>query len=249
MAESALTIDGITVSFDGFKAVDGVSMVIEDGELRVLIGANGAGKTTLMDLISGKTKSTDGTVYLFDEDITNKQEFEIARAGIGRKFQIPSVFRDLTVRENLSVAATPSPNVSRNLGFGLPADARDKLGEIIELTALGDVLSKRAGDLSHGQVQWLELGMIIVQNARVILLDEPTAGMTQGETRKTSEIINRLKGQHTILVVEHDMSFVREIAEKITVMHLGKVLAEGPIADIEANAAVRAAYLGKGGIH
>ena len=249
MAEAALTIDGITVSFDGFKAVDSVSTVIEDGELRVLIGANGAGKTTLMDLISGKTRSTDGTVYLFDEDITNKQDFEIARAGIGRKFQIPSVFRDLTVRENLSVAATPSPNVSRNLGFGLPVEARDKLGEIIELTSLGDVLRKRAGDLSHGQVQWLELGMLIVQNARVILLDEPTAGMTQGETRKTSEIINRLKGQHTILVVEHDMTFVREIAEKITVMHLGKVLAEGPITDIESNEAVKAAYLGKGGIH
>ena len=202
-----------------------------------------------MDLISGKTKSTDGTVYLFEEDITNKQEFEIARAGIGRKFQIPSVFRDLTVRQNLSVAATPSPHVSRNLGFGLTPEARDKLGEIIDLIALGDVLGKRAGDLSHGQVQWLELGMLIVQNARVILLDEPTAGMTQGETRKTSEIINRLKGQHTILVVEHDMSFVREIAEKITVMHLGKVLAEGPIGDIETNEEVKAAYLGKGGIH
>lgn len=246
---AALTIDRIGVSFGAFKAVDGVSMVIDDGELRVLLGANGAGKTTLMDLISGKTKSTAGRVFLYEREITNLQEYEIARAGVGRKFQIPSIFRDLTVGQNLSVAAMPAPDVRRNLGIRLPSDRRHALEEIIELTALGDALSARAGDLSHGQMQWLELGMLIAQNAKMILLDEPTAGMTQGETRKTSQIINRLKGRHTILVVEHDMAFVREIAQKVTVMHLGKVLAEGSIAEIEANPDVRAAYLGSGGIH
>jgi len=250
MARSAaLTIDRIGVSFGAFKAIDGVSLAIEDGELRVLLGANGAGKTTLMDLISGRTKSTTGRVHLYEREITNLQEFEIARAGIGRKFQIPSVFRDLTVRENLTVAATRAPYVRRNLGLGLAPSQHRALAEIIELTDLEDSLSMRAGDLSHGQMQWLELGMLIAQDAKMLLLDEPTAGMTQGETLKTSRIINRLKGRHTILVVEHDMAFVREIAERITVMHLGKVLAEGSIAEIEANPDVRAAYLGSGGIH
>ena len=224
-------------------------MIIEDGELRVLLGANGAGKTTLMDLISGKTKSTEGRVFLYDADITNRQEHEIARAGVGRKFQIPAVFRDLTVRENLGVAATGEPSVLRNLRFGLSKAKLDRVAGIVELTGLGDVLGKRAGDLSHGQMQWLELGMLIAQDARVILLDEPTAGMTQVETQKTSRIIRELKGKHTILVVEHDMAFVREIAEKITVMHLGKLLAEGSISEIETNQAVRQAYLGSGGIH
>jgi urea transport system ATP-binding protein len=246
---AALTIDRIGVSFSGFKAVDGVSMIIEDGELRVLLGANGAGKTTLMDLISGKTKSTEGRVFLYDTEITNRQEHEIARAGVGRKFQIPAVFRDLTVRENLGVAATEEPSVLRNLRFGLSKAKLDRVAGIVELTGLGDVLGKRAGDLSHGQMQWLELGMLIAQDARVILLDEPTAGMTQLETQKTSRIIRELKGKHTILVVEHDMAFVREIAETITVMHLGKLLAEGSISEIETNQAVRQAYLGSGGIH
>jgi len=246
---AALTIDSIGVSFGAFKAVDGVSMTIRDGELRVLLGANGAGKTTLMDLISGRTRSTTGRVHLYDQEITNRQEFEIARAGVGRKFQIPSVFRDLTVRQNLMVAATPAPYVRRNLGLSLPPAQHSALAEIIELTDLQDCLSTRAGDLSHGQMQWLELGMLIAQDAKMLLLDEPTAGMTQGETLKTSQIINRLKGRHTILVVEHDMAFVREIAERITVMHLGKVLAEGSIAEIESNPDVRAVYLGSGGVH
>jgi urea transport system ATP-binding protein len=249
VTQAALTIDNIGVSFSGFKAVDGVSMIIDDGELRVLLGANGAGKTTLMDLISGRTKSTEGRVFLRDVEITNRQEHEIARAGVGRKFQIPAVFRDLSVRENLEVAATGEPSVLRNLRFGLSKARQQRVREIVELTGLGDELGKRAGDLSHGQMQWLELGMLIAQDPWVILLDEPTAGMTQIETQKTSRIIKELKGKHTILVVEHDMVFVREIAEKISVMHLGKLLAEGTIAEIETNRAVRDAYLGSGGIH
>ncbi|MEO1283408.1 MAG: urea ABC transporter ATP-binding protein UrtD [Pseudomonadota bacterium] len=249
MANPALIIDGLSVDFGGFKAVDGFSTVIDDGELRVVLGPNGAGKTTMMDLITGNTRSTGGTVTMYGKDITNHAEHEIARAGLGRKFQIPSVFRDLTVFENFEVAVTKQQGVFGNLRFALRASEKEKLDQIIELTQTSDVIDKRAGDLSHGQMQWLELGMLIAQDSRVILLDEPTAGMTQGETYRTSQIIKALKGQHTIIVVEHDMAFVREIAEKITVMHLGKMLAEGRMDVIENDPKVQDAYLGSGGIH
>ncbi|MEL7000790.1 MAG: urea ABC transporter ATP-binding protein UrtD [Pseudomonadota bacterium] len=245
----ALMLDGLGVSFGGFKAVDCFSTVVAHGELRVILGPNGAGKTTMMDLVSGKTASTEGKVFLYGADITNHPEHMIARAGVGRKFQIPSIFRDLRVRENLEVAAVEETGVLRNLRLGLSRAQKQRIDEVIELTRLEDVLDARAGDLSHGQMQWLELGMLIVQEARVILLDEPTAGMTQAETLKTSQIINALKGKHTIIVVEHDMAFVREIAERISVMHMGKLLAEGPMAKIESDPAVQEAYLGSGGIH
>lgn len=248
MAEAALTVDGLAVDFDGFKAVNCVSMIIEEGELRVLLGANGAGKTTLMDLISGKTPSTEGRVYLYDADITNVDEHKIARAGVGRKFQIPSVFKELTVRRNLEVASCRNPGVFANLGFGFSKEARARVDEALELTGLAEHADATAANLSHGQTQWLELGMLVVQNPKLLLLDEPTAGMTQAETYKTAQIINGLKGRHTLLVVEHDMAFVREIAERITVMHLGQVLAEGNVEEIEGNPKVREAYLGSRGI-
>ena len=224
---AALTVDGLSVDFDGFKAVNTVSMIVDEGELRVLLGANGAGKTTLMDLISGKTKSTAGRVFLYENEITNKEEHEIALAGVGRKFQIPSVFKDLTVRRNLEVVSCRDTRVLSNLGFGFSRESEGRVDEVLELIGLSDQAATVAANLSHGQIQWLELGMLMVQNAKVLLLDEPTAGMTQAETLKTSKIINALKGKHTLLVVEHDMAFVREIAERITVMHLGQVLAEG----------------------
>ncbi|MFP6730427.1 MAG: urea ABC transporter ATP-binding protein UrtD [Alphaproteobacteria bacterium] len=245
---AALTIDGIGVDFGGFKAVDNFSMTVEEGELRVLLGANGAGKTTLMDLISGKTKSTEGRILLHDRDITNWQEHKIAREGVGRKFQIPTVFRELTVRENFEVAGFNHHGVLLNVGSRRKKIAADRIEEVTNLVNLRGKLSDRAGSLSHGETQWLELGMVLVQNPKIILLDEPSAGMTVQETLKTSQIINDLKGRHTLIVVEHDMAFVREIAEKITVMHLGKVLAEGVIQDIENNQAVKDAYLGRGGI-
>ena len=245
MAQAALTIDGIGVDFEGFKAVNGVSLIIEEGELRVLLGANGAGKTTLMDLISGKTKSTEGRVFLHDTDITNWEEHRIARAGVGRKFQIPSVFKELTVRRNLEVASCKNPGVFANLGFGFPA--RAKVDEVLELIGLTEDSDRVAAYLSHGQTQWLELGLLITQDPKIILLDEPTAGMTQAETHKTSLIVNNLRGRHTIIVVEHDMAFVREIAERITVLHLGQVLAEGSVSEIETNPRVREAYLGSKG--
>jgi urea transport system ATP-binding protein len=242
---AALTIDGLSVDFDGFKAVNSVSMIIDEGELRVLLGANGAGKTTLMDLISGKTKSTGGRVFLYDTEITNLEEHKIAGAGVGRKFQIPSVFKDLTVRRNLEVAScSTDTRVLANLGFGFSRAGEERVDEVLELTGLTEEARTVAANLSHGQTQWLELGMLMVQNAKVLLLDEPTAGMTQAETLKTSKIINALKGKHTLLVVEHDMAFVREIAQRITVMHLGQVLAEGSVTEIEQNPKVKEAYLG-----
>jgi urea transport system ATP-binding protein len=248
MAQTALTIDGLSVDFEGFKAVNQVTMTIDDGELRVVLGANGAGKTTLMDLISGKTKSTSGRVFLHDTDITNWEEHKIARAGIGRKFQIPSVFKELTVRRNLEVASCRNPGVFANLRFGFSADAERNVDEVLELIGLVEEADHVAAYLSHGQTQWLELGLLITQNPKIILLDEPTAGMTQAETHKTSLIVNHLKGRHTIVVVEHDMAFVREIAERITVLHLGQVLAEGNVEEIENNPKVREAYLGSKGI-
>jgi len=245
---TALELQSLGVSFGGFKAVDGVSLRVADGELRVLLGANGAGKTTLMDLISGKTASTTGRVLLYGRDLTNRPEYRIARAGIGRKFQIPSVFRELSVRHNLCVAASREPSILRNLrwGFGHGIDAR--VDEILNLIGLEAEQHRLGGDLSHGQTQWLELGLLIAQDPKVILLDEPTAGMTAAETRKTAQILKSLRGRHTILVVEHDMAFVRDIAEHITVLHLGRVLAEGNVAEIERDPRVRQAYLGSHGI-
>src|SRR6516165_4532924 len=197
MAQAALTIDGLSVDFEGFKAVNQVSMIVDEGELRVLLGANGAGKTTLMDLISGKTPSTEGRVFLFDTDITNREEHQIARAGVGRKFQIPSVFKELTVRRNLEVASCRNPKVLANLAFGFSATARARVDEVLDLIDLTHLAAVLAGNLSHGQTQWLELGLLMVQNPKVLLLDEPTSGMTQAETLKTSLIVNELKGQHT----------------------------------------------------
>ncbi len=245
---AALIIDNIGVDFDGFKAVDNFSMTVEEGELRVLLGANGAGKTTLMDLISGKTKSTEGKIFLRDKDITNWQEHKIAREGVGRKFQIPTVFRELTVRENFEVAGFEYRGVLLNVGPRHKKISTKRIEDVIDLVQLREKEGDRAGNLSHGETQWLELGMVLVQNPKIILLDEPSAGMTVQETLKTSQIINDLKGKHTLIVVEHDMAFVREIAETITVMHLGKVLAEGSIQEIENNQAVKDAYLGRGGI-
>lgn len=248
MTLRSLTLDGLTVDFSSFRAIDNVSTVVDAGELRVLLGANGAGKTTLMDLISGKTKPTGGRVFVGDDEITGLEEHRIARAGIGRKFQIPSVFRNLTVQRNLEVAACPSTGVFANLHIGISTKERRRVAEILDLIGLETRAGVDAAVLSHGETQWLELGMLMAQNPSIILLDEPTAGMTEVETMKTASILKQMRGRHTIVVVEHDMAFVREIANRVTVLHLGRVLAEGTIANIEGNEAVRAAYLGSKGI-
>jgi len=243
-----LELRNITVDFSGFLAISGLDLAVREGELRCLIGPNGAGKTTALDVICGKTRAASGQVVFDGRDITRLEEHRIARLGIGRKFQVPSVFRELTVRQNLEVAYCRSPGVVRNLfRFGNSAISH-QLDKLAELVGLEDAMDQPAGTLSHGQTQWLEIALLVAQDARLILMDEPTAGMTAQETHKTAVLFNRLKGRHTLIVVEHDMAFIKEISDIISVMHQGRLLAEGTVPEIEANAEVRDAYLGSGGI-
>lgn len=216
----ALAPEELGVQFAGLKAVDRVSLTVAQGELRVLLGANRAGKTTLMDLISGKTRSTEGRAFIDGVNVTNCEEHRIARMGVGRKFQIPGVFRELTVRDNLAVASCERVTIFSNLGFGPSRQQQRRIDDVLEVSGLSGVANRLAGNLSHGETQWLELGLVIAQRPKVLLLDEPTAGMTQSETHKTAGIVKRLRGQYTVIVVEHDTAFIREIAERITVMHV-----------------------------
>ena len=243
-----LVIDKLCVEFNGFKAVTDLSINVKKGELRCLIGPNGAGKTTALDLICGKTKSSSGSIRYCGKELTHLEEHMIARSGVGRKFQVPSVFRQLTVRDNLEVALCRHVGVVANVfqsGRSAEADGLEKLAEFV---GLQDELDKPAAYLSHGQTQWLEIALLLAQDSELILLDEPAAGMTNQETRKTAEICNRLKGKHTIIVVEHDMGFVREIGDVISVMHQGSLLAEGTAEEVSNNAKVKEVYLGSIGI-
>lgn len=244
-----LSIQDLVVQFGGFKAVNGLSLEIKKGELRCLIGPNGAGKTTVLDLICGKIKSTSGTIVYREQQIANAEEHLIARAGIGRKFQIPSVFAQLTVRQNLEVAQCKQVGVFANVFKRTQPRETDRLEALAEFVGLQDELEKPASFLSHGQTQWLEIALLMGQDCELILLDEPTAGMTIGETQKTAEICNQLKGKHTLIVVEHDMGFVREIGDVLSVMHQGSLLAEGNAADISSNPKVKEVYLGTIGIN
>lgn len=244
-----LELRNVEKKYGDFTVIDGFNLTVNKGELRCLLGPNGAGKTTCMDLISGRQKLTNGQVFFQGEDITGESEHVIVRRGIGRKFQVPAVFKELTVSDNLEVAFGKKKGPFSNmLRFGRSAGVK-RYEEIVEITNLGDRMNTVAGLLSHGETQWLEIGMVLMQDANLLLMDEPTAGMTEKETYKTSQIFNSLKGSHTLIVVEHDMSFVREIADIITVMHMGKLLAEGPISEIETNRLVREVYLGTEGIH
>ena len=243
-----LVLDGVVIDFNGFRAVDGLNLNVAKGELRCLIGPNGAGKTTALDMICGKAKPTAGVISFEGTLLNSLEEHAIARAGIGRKFQVPSVFRELTVQENLDVAYSKQPGIFANLlRFGTGTDP-DGLEKLAQLVGLQDYLDTPAGYLSHGQTQWLEFALLLAQDPEVILMDEPTAGMTAQETKKTADLFLRLKGRHTLIVVEHDMGFVKEIGEIISVMHQGRLLAEGTVADIEKNEDGRAAYLSSGGI-
>lgn len=243
-----LSLNKISVSFSGFRAVSNLDFSVRKGELRCLIGPNGAGKTTALDLICGKTRPTSGEIYFAGRAIHRMKEYKIARIGIGRKFQVPSVFRELTVRDNLYIAHSREAGVVHNLlKFGRSSDAL-KLERLSEMVGLEEYLDTPAAHLSHGQTQWLEIALLVAQDPQLILMDEPTAGMTAQETQKTARLFDRLRGKHTLIVVEHDMGFVRDIAETISVMHQGKLLAEGSIREIEQNQAVRDAYLGSGGI-
>ena len=243
-----LELKDVTKAYDAYKVVDEFNFKVNQGELRCLLGPNGAGKTTTIDLITGRQKATSGTIIFDGRTITGMREDKIAKRGVGRKFQVPAVFKELTVRDNLQVALNKNTDPFANMfRFGYK-EGRERLQQVVELAGLQDRIDELGGNLSHGETQWLEIGMVLTQNPKLLLMDEPTAGMTEQETQKTSEIFNRLKGDHTLIVVEHDMAFVREIAERITVMHLGQVLAEGDIAAIESDERVRAAYLGSKGI-
>jgi urea transport system ATP-binding protein len=243
-----LELRDVTKSYDSFNVVDHFDLSVEPGELRCLLGPNGAGKTTSIDLITGRQKLTSGRIIFDGEDITHWREHQRARAGIGRKFQVPAVFKDLTVFENFEVASSRQTNPFKNMARFTDRLDRTRFEEVIEMVGLRHRLADRAGNLSHGETQWLEIGMVLCQGPRLLLMDEPTAGMTELETKKTGEIFKMLRGTHTLIVVEHDMSFVRDIADIITVMHMGHTLAEGRITDIETNSTVKEVYLGRGGI-
>jgi urea transport system ATP-binding protein len=241
---SFLEIRNLSKSFDTTPVINDFSIEIVEATLCCLVGPNGAGKTTTMDLITGRQKPTSGQILFCNDDITGLDEHEIARRGIGRKFQVPAVFRDLSVRQNLEVAYSRSTNPIKNIFRFRAAGFAQKLEEVAELSGLSDRLNVEAGILSHGETQWLEIGMVLMQDPRLLLLDEPVAGMTEAEIEKTVAIFKGLKKTNTLVVVEHDMAFVREIADVVTVMHMGSLLAQGPIAEIEANARVREVYLG-----
>jgi urea transport system ATP-binding protein len=241
-----LYLDAISVSFDGFRALNALSLTIDDGELRCIIGPNGAGKTTMMDVITGKTRPDAGTVFFGQTiDLAQLSEAEIARAGIGRKFQKPTVFEQHSVSENLELAMKADKRVRRALRARLASADLDRIADTLELIQLDAVAGQPAGLLSHGQKQWLEIGMLLMQEPRLLLLDEPVAGMTDEETMRTAELCVSLAGRHSVVVVEHDMDFIARIARTVTVLHEGSVLAEGPMDVVQADPRVIEVYLGR----
>ncbi len=241
-----LYIDGVTVSFDGFKALNNLSLAVDEGELRCIIGPNGAGKTTMMDCITGKTRPDRGTVHFGATiDLTRLNEARIAEIGIGRKFQRPTVFETLTVFENMELALATAKGPFASLRARLGSEQLDRIEQTLVQVNLLEAAWRTAGILSHGQKQWLEIGMLLVQQPRLILLDEPVAGMTDAETDRTAELCLSLEGSHSIVVVEHDMEFVSRIARKVTVLHEGSVLAEGSMASVRGDERVIEVYLGR----
>ncbi|MFN9388259.1 MAG: urea ABC transporter ATP-binding protein UrtD [Betaproteobacteria bacterium] len=244
MAALILQVDGLTVSFDGFKAVDGLNFYVEQDELRCVIGPNGAGKTTLLDMICGKTKPTAGTVKFKNLELTEMIEFQITRAGVGRKFQNPSVYEDLTVAENLEISWPKKRSVFGSLFFRPDAAVVGKVQGVASQIFLREQLSTKAGLLSHGQKQWLEIGKLLMQDPELLLLDEPVAGMSAREREQTAELLNGITKGRSVVVIEHDMAFVRMIAHKVTVLHQGKLLAEGSMDDVQADPRVIETYLG-----
>lgn len=240
-----LYMEDVSVSFDGFKAIDNLNLYINDGELRCIIGPNGAGKTTLMDIITGKTQPDHGTVYFGQKmNLLNMTEPEIANAGIGRKFQKPTVFENHSVFENLELAMHCNKGVWSTLFATLTGEQKDSIEQVLIKVGLQENMSQRAGALSHGQKQWLEIGMLLMQRPRLLLVDEPVAGMTHQEMDKTGELLTSLAGEHSVVVVEHDMDFVRSIAKTVTVLHQGSVLAEGSMDEVQNNPRVIEVYLG-----
>ena len=243
-----LAAEGVNKSFSGFRAITDLNFYLDAGELRTVIGPNGAGKTTFLDLITGRTKPDTGTIeFEGTHSLTGMNEYEIYRLGIGRKFQTPTVYTDHTVFENLVLSLEGSRGVWASLFSKTTGAQRERIHEILATIHLADKAAWKAGALAHGQKQWLEIGMLLAQNAKLLLVDEPAAGMTDEETHRTGELLLSLAGKHTIVVIEHDMVFVRQIAagRKVTVLHQGSVLCEGPVDAVQNNERVREVYLGR----
>ncbi|NKI18437.1 urea ABC transporter ATP-binding protein UrtD [Spongiibacter sp. KMU-166] len=244
--QSMLYLNGVTKSFDGFKAINNLSLDIAPGELRAIIGPNGAGKSTMMDIITGKTRPDVGEVRFRDSiDLTRYDEAEIANLGIGRKFQKPTVIESLSLWDNLELALAGNRSVVKALFHKLSGEQRDRIAEVIELVGLAKRAQELAGNLSHGQKQWLEIGMLIMQEPELLLVDEPAAGMTDQETMETAALLKEINRDHTIVVVEHDMDFIKALDSKVTVLHEGSVLAEGRLEVVSANPRVIEVYLGR----
>jgi urea transport system ATP-binding protein len=239
-----LAIEDLTVSFDGFKAVDDLNLYIEKNELHVVIGPNGAGKTTVLDLICGKTKATSGSIKFLNTELTNLSEHAIVRAGVGRKFQTPSIYENLTVLENLEVSYPQGRGVFGSMMFKRTEVVLAKIHEIAQQIMLEDFLDTEAALLSHGQKQWLEIGMLLIQDPQLLMLDEPVAGMSVKEREQTAVLLNKISQGRSVLVIEHDMEFVAQIAHKVTVLHQGKILAAGNMEKVQSDPKVIEVYLG-----
>lgn len=239
-----LAIENLTVSFDGFKAVDDLNFYLDKNELHVVIGPNGAGKTTVLDLICGKTKATSGSIKFLNKELTKISEHEIVRAGVGRKFQTPSIYENLTVLENLEVSYPLGRGVIGSLFFKRDEAVLAKIHEVAQDIMLIDALDTEAALLSHGQKQWLEIGMLLIQDPQLLMLDEPVAGMSVKEREQTADLLKRIAKGRSVLVIEHDMEFVERIANKVTVLHQGKILATGEMSEVQNNPTVIEVYLG-----
>jgi len=239
-----LALENVTVSFDGFKAVNALNLYVDKNELRVIIGPNGAGKTTVLDLICGRTQVTEGSIKFKDQEITGLKEHQIVRRGIGRKFQTPSIYEDLTVFENLEISVPRGRDVAGALFWKRTAEVFEKVREVARMIFLEEQLDRLAETLSHGQKQWLEIGMLLVQDPELLMLDEPVAGMSVSERARTAELLELVSRGRSVIVIEHDMKFVESIADRVTVLHQGQVLAEGSMAMIQDNAQVKEVYLG-----
>jgi urea transport system ATP-binding protein len=241
-----LTLEGVNKSFDGFKAISDLNFYMDEGELRVIIGPNGAGKSTMLDLVTGRTRPDSGKIeFGKDRDLTRLNEYQINRLGIGRKFQTPSVYIEHTVFENIWLSLEGKRSVWSTLFSRLTPAEHERIHDVLTTVGLADRAQSKAGSLSHGQKQWLEIGMLLAQNPKLLLVDEPAAGMTDEETHKTGELLTRLANQHSIIVIEHDMVFVRQIARKVTVLHQGTVLCEGTVNEVQNDERVVEVYLGK----
>ena len=241
-----LYLNAVTVSFDGFRALNGLSLAVDRGEMRAIIGPNGAGKTTMMDVITGKTRPDEGVVlFSGTHDLTVLEEENIANLGIGRKFQKPTVFESHTVWDNLLLALKAKRGVLATLFAAVSIRESDTIEEVLEIVHLMDVRTTLAANLSHGQKQWLEIGMLLAQDPQLLLVDEPVAGMTDAETAQTAQLLRKINRTHTVIVVEHDMAFVRDLDVKVTVLHEGSVLAEGPLDHVSSNERVIEVYLGR----